>query len=163
MKKVTLFLAVLIFASSLSSCYRDNNPAAELGASIIVWALFGKVTQEIPEATSPEIYQFDEDFNVEIKDTNLTIESSFLNGGQFVLEAVKSEEGSNWIIQSASINSNKSLGNRFSVDPTSNLNIDVLKLDPISNTVDLSFELIIDDQLEQVSVPMIVDYEGTFQ
>ena len=171
MKKVTLFLAVLIFAASLTSCYDDDYFApldrvatiALFPPALFIWALNGKVSQEIPDVTAPEVYKFNEDFNVKLNENVLTIESSFVEGGQLHLEAVKSEEGSNWIVKDANIESSKALNKRFELDQNDPTNIAIQNLNTLTNEINLSFDIVIQDLLEQVSIPMKVTFEGTYK
>lgn len=166
MKKVTLFLAVLILTTSLTSCYHDDYfepaiAAALLGPPVFILALSGKVTQQIPDSNQPEIYQFNTDFNVEMQEGSLTIESTFAEGGHFTLEAKQSEEGSNWIITDTHIQDVKKMQTRFDIDPDAPKNITILEHNPLTNEIDLNFSIVLQDLIDQVSIPMTVTFEGS--
>jgi len=167
MKKVTLFLAVLIFTTSLSSCYDEDfispiEAVALLPALIIVFALSGKVTQELPEVIAPEVYKLNEDFNVNYSDDVLTIKSSFVQGGQLHIEAVERQEDSNWIIKDARIETIKALNKRFELDKTDPTSIAIQNFNYLTNEIELSFDIVIQDLIEQQSIPMRVSFGGTY-
>ena len=168
MEKITLFLAVLIFATSLTSCYEEDfiNPIAAITifpAIIVTNLLLGKVTQEIPESAAPEIYKFNDDFNVHYDEIVLKVATSFTVGGQLYLEAVQSDEGSNWIITRAEIADNKTSSKRFELDQNDPTTLAVLKLNKLTNEIDLNFNIIIQDLFEQTSIPMTVSYQGAYE
>ncbi len=168
MKKVTLFLAVLIFATSLTSCYEDDfSPvgpvaAVAVGAVLVIWALSGKVTQEIPLATAPEIYQLSDDFEVNYVGNVLTINTSFTKGGQLQMEINQSEEGEKWYVSDLSFENNKAMQNRFDISPSDPTNLAILKFDQVTKEIELNFDLVIQDLMEQTSMPMNISYEGNY-
>ncbi len=162
MKKVTLFLSVLIFALSFTSCTDDD--ALEFGVGILVWTITGKVTQDIPEATEPDTYRFNDDFAVSFDGTNLKIEGSFEEGGQLYMEAIESEEGPTWIVKHVSIENTKTKSPaRFKVDTSAPAKLDVKRLDLLSKEINLSFDLIIQDEVALCSIPMGVSFEGVYK
>ncbi len=169
MKKVTLCLAVLIFALSNTSCLKEEDFTSvaqeeELLGTIYSYdVMSGIVAQEIIVEGESDIYLFNQDFKVSYNAKVLKVDISLKLGGQLSIEANQEEDGSDWIISEITIENDASNPNRFEIDASDQTSLEMYDIRQEINEMNFKLIFTLQDLEEQRPVLMRVYFDGTYE